>query len=315
VSDPLRLRDARKRAAGWAGGWHKTLALSTSYWHGRYDRVLYVDCGATALDAPLSDIFEQIDSHGRLMAERESDEFTDPAFNKLKLASQFVPACDADSYGSIVRERGGAANFSVGYFNTALMFFDPAILGQRNAALREIAALYHGAAGATALSDQGPLNLYWGPLTRNAWAELPRRRVASSGADCFYSHFRHPTDGCNSFLLVKEMTAPRVAARARRTETSANGWQQLPPDARATKEDSDAAIEPPVSVDHTPGRHSNWKKGIQGLLDRLAAQAGTARNVSAAARLGADAIQKSRADHADGQSVDVLSQQVEAIDA
>ena len=102
----------------------------------------------------------------------------------------------------------------------------------------------------------------------------------------------------------------------------ANGWQSMSPgDVQQDIEPGtegmgeDGVGDEPVQVDHTAERHHNWKRGVQSLLDRLAASAGTARKrVTVAARIGAEALQKSRASHSTGQ-VDVISQQVEAIEA
>ena len=57
---------------------------------------------------------------------------------------------------------------------------------------------------------------------------------------------------------------------------------------------------------------------MKSLLERLAAAAGTQRiasRVSLAARVGAEALQQSRTTHAVTGRVDVLSSQVEAVDA
>ena len=39
INDRLRLPDTNKRAEGWTGYWFKTLAMSSSYWRGRFDKV------------------------------------------------------------------------------------------------------------------------------------------------------------------------------------------------------------------------------------------------------------------------------------
>ena len=39
ITDRLRIPDTNKRALGWTGYWYKTLAMATSYWRGRFDKV------------------------------------------------------------------------------------------------------------------------------------------------------------------------------------------------------------------------------------------------------------------------------------
>jgi hypothetical protein len=133
VYDVLRIPDTEKRSKGWRGYYLKTLAAFTSYWRhpAGFDRVLYVDCGARALASQLTEFFTEIDSAGRLLAERDADEFTDPAFTALGLSSQFLSQCNQSAYGELKQRSGGTEAGSGGteaddallgtdYFNDAM---------------------------------------------------------------------------------------------------------------------------------------------------------------------------------------------------
>ena len=102
-------------------------------------------------------------------------------------------------------------------------------------------------------SPQGLLNLYWGPLTRNVWAPLPRQRHATRGPDCFYDYFQRPIKGCKSYLLVKQTSAPATpAAQHAAPGLFANmGWRQVSQDQADDDGDDEALGEVPTAIDHT----------------------------------------------------------------
>eukprot|EP00966_Prymnesium_polylepis_P141448 3266398-Prymnesium_polylepis.1 len=96
------------------------------------------------------------------------------------------------------------------------MLYDTTILGEQNAALREIVGLYNGAAGRTAVGDQAIVNLQFGPLGKNVWEQLPRPRGSGASPDCFYDYHNSPNKGCSEYLLVKDAGAySRAEARKR----------------------------------------------------------------------------------------------------
>jgi hypothetical protein len=97
------------------------------------------------------------------------------------------------------------------------MLYDTSILGEQNAALRDIVELYNGAAGRIAIDDQAIVNYYFGPLGKNVWAQLPRQRGERASPDCFYDYHNSPNQGCSSYILVKDAGSySRAEARARR---------------------------------------------------------------------------------------------------
>ena len=103
------------------------------------------------------------------------------------------------------------------------------------------------------LLPQGLLNLYWGPLTRNVWAPLPRQRHATRGPDCFYDYFQRPIKGCKSYLLVKQTSAPAGhAAQHAAPGLFANmGWRQVTQESADDDGDDEAPGDAPSVIDHT----------------------------------------------------------------
>ena len=75
----------------------KSLALTSPYWAARgFQRILTLDCGMSAANAPLSAFFTEIDSSGRIVAEDDAAMVfgedcaqTQPLLGTL--ASQFHP--------------------------------------------------------------------------------------------------------------------------------------------------------------------------------------------------------------------------------
>ena len=196
---------ANKRKEGWRGYWLKVLTGFTSYWSTvlALDRVMYVDCGATALAAPIDAFFSGINSAGKLFA--QDDWLT---FGKF-LRDGCERACNETAYdeqwGSFDKLLG-AKNAPVRSFNSAMMLYDTALLGNKNSALREITQLFASPIGGIIGGDQEVLNWYFGPLGRNVWTNLPTQRADAQAGSCFYAYSSsgpyQPTN-CTNYLMVK----------------------------------------------------------------------------------------------------------------
>ena len=88
-------------------------------------------------------------------------------------------------------------------------------------------------------------------------------------------------------LMMAARTAGK-ACRLGRSRTSSCGPEGM---------GEDGGGDEPVQVDHTAERHHNWKRGVQSLLTASLPALAPRANVTVAARIGAEALQKSRASH------------------
>ena len=227
VNGPGGIVKAQKRAAGWLGYYYKALATSTSYWSDLYDRILYVDCGAEALAAPVADFFDGIDSEGKLLAVADTDEFPGSE-QDLGLVSQFRQFCNETAYGELV---GGYSSHAMSgpYFNSAFMLFDTALLGTRNSALHAVTSLYH-TVGVLAEGDQSILNLYW-VRAQPTLAETPKPRLLSAGCPllCLLHPPRiaSPPPSC-TFGPLRTPSHERFSYSAVQGATVRDVWEPLP---------------------------------------------------------------------------------------
>ena len=207
---------ADKRAKGWRGYWLKALSVFNSYWSTELhlDRVMYVDCGVTALASTnggaIDEFFSSIDSTGKLIA--QDDWLT---FGK-DLRDGSERACNTTAYDEQWRSADtlllGDGNEPVKAFNSAMMIYDTALLGTQNAALREITQVFNSPIAGTVSGDQEIFNLYFGPLGRNVWTNVPKQRPGAADGSCFYAYSSqgsYQPCHCTTYLMVKNLVGAK----------------------------------------------------------------------------------------------------------
>lgn len=197
---------AKKRATGWRGYYWKTLAAFTSYWRDveKFDRILWLDCGATAMDGPIEQFFTAIDSTDRLVAQ------SDYAIFAKDLRDGCERSCNVSAYDGLWGnyDKLVSDDNEVQSFNSAMMLYDTSITGHNNERLRELTRLFAAPIARIVGGDQEILNFELGPLSGNKWTNIPEQRPDAAAGSCFYSYFSKdqfaPTT-CTSYLVVKSV--------------------------------------------------------------------------------------------------------------